>query len=140
MRTRSPAGGLQAQRHLRTATPAARCAPAQRRHHGLEPFHVGFGGGKSPGELGRLRVRAQRDGAVGHAQRGRRAPQLLGDERGQRVQQAQQRFQHVQQGVAGAVGRGRVATLQRRLASSRNQSQNSFQANSYRHWASRSKR
>ena len=44
---------------------------------------------------------------------------------------AQQRFEHEQQRVARAVGGGGVAAVSAGLASSTNQSQNSFQANSY---------
>ena len=44
-----------------------------------------------------------------------RLPQLLGDERDQRVQQRQQAFEHVQQRVARAVGRGGVVAVQCRL-------------------------
>ncbi len=86
--------------------------------HSFEPFDIGDGSCIAcAGEF-----RGQRIGARGHrvaadAEFGRDGlPDFLGDERGDRVQGAQDGFQHAQQGAARGGGSGRILAIERGLA------------------------
>jgi hypothetical protein len=89
----------------------SRHAGCGRRRPGLEALDLGFAA--SSMRVGRPRVAGKHDRLLRLAagDRGHRLPQLFGDERDQRVGQAQDRFQRADQRAAGAALLGFVAGL-----------------------------
>ena len=80
-------------------------------HHLHDPAQFGFGGDVAWELLGRRPGRQHDAGAAYAGQRRDAQPDVLGNEGHQRMQRPQQRFQHLQQGAAGGLLRGRIGGL-----------------------------
>ncbi len=112
MRTERRAGDpLEGGRNrLRWPQPLIRAEPADLGHQPHQRLDHGLGG--------RIGVGGHRCRPVRHHHRvaaGQRRPQLVGDERHQRMDQPEQLVEHVPEDAAGQVRRGLVGAVQRRL-------------------------